>query len=68
MAMQFGKRLAVVGLLLAAGGCEVLKHVRITSDEHSPFAGESAPSGARAGGIRVQTHLPLSGEDGKQAE
>jgi hypothetical protein len=37
------KRLVIVALLLAAGGCEFLKkHVRISTDEHSPFSEEKA--------------------------
>jgi len=66
--MTIGKRLAVLALL-ALGGCEFLaKHVRIESDEHSPFSEErkSAPID-RAGGVSIAWRLPLK-LDGKDQQ
>ena len=67
--MTMGKRLAIVALLLATGGCEFLKnHVRISSDEHSPFAEEDRGLRADEGGLRFEFQLPLSGGEKGQSE
>ncbi|HVY90070.1 MAG TPA: hypothetical protein VG942_14465 [Hyphomonadaceae bacterium] len=66
--VSLGKRIAVVGLMLMAGGCELLKHVRIESDDHSPFAQERSavvPSDSKIG---LEFRVPLTGgqpDDGK---
>jgi hypothetical protein len=66
---EIGKRLAVVALLLAVGGCEFLKkHVRITGDEHSPFAEEKAMPDAETNRMRFQFRLSLAGEDKRPAD
>jgi hypothetical protein len=69
MAMTTGKRLAILAPLLATGGCEFLKnHVKISSDEHSPFAEESGQPRADDGGLRFEFHLPLSGGEKRHSE
>ena len=62
-----GKSLIVLALLAVAGGCEFLsKHVRVESDERSPFVQERTGGPASSGidGIAFELHVPLTG-DGK---
>jgi hypothetical protein len=66
--MTIGKRMAVLAVL-ALGGCEFLaKHVRIESDEHSPFSAErrDAPI-ERVDGVSIEWRLPLA-LDGKEQQ
>jgi hypothetical protein len=68
MTSDFGKRLAVIAFLLAAGGCELLKHVRITSEDPSPFSAENGVGQAERTGIRVRIHLPPFAVNVKEVE
>lgn len=59
--LNAGKRLVIVALMLLAGGCELMRHITIQSDEHSPFTEVKQNTVVPADNkIALEFHVPLS--------